>query len=378
MDTIEPAVEKKHAKTPRRPLQPQLQLLVTRLEAIGVHNNDGMGAALVELGVWTPDDLDLLDDWAVAELDTELKEGGASLGDRAKLRIRGVGSPSEFSVVVAQAHGGAEANTLQPRRAQVKNEVGDLKAESGSGLSADTLALVSTAVLGIATFVLQARVAKNAEETQQELQQARVEHERARELAAVQLVRVRAQMGEVYRPVAAMLNQAEKCGVYMAHELGFEWLDIMGYEFVRPFTLWPHTEVCTNDYTSTFFAALKGSPYRKYSPADIALLEDPTKRQLYIEAHTGCMAPRWREVATILSSKSALIENPVASYLNGVFPDGVTDWTKFSAASLSHPMFDMAAFAYAWAPLERRWESGGAPSLTPSRLFAAKRWNLSE
>ena len=63
-------------------------------------------------------------------------------------------------------------------------------------------------------------------------------------------------------------------------------------------------------------AALKGSPYKKYSPADIALLEDPAKRQLYIEAHTSCIAPRYRDVATILSSKSALMEPPPASYLD--------------------------------------------------------------
>ena len=70
----------------------------------------------------------------------------------------------------------------------------------------DTLALMSTAVLGIATFVLQARVAKNAEAAQKDLEQARVEHERGRELAAVQLERVRSQMGDVYRPVQVLVH----------------------------------------------------------------------------------------------------------------------------------------------------------------------------
>jgi hypothetical protein len=32
----------------------------------------------------------MLDNWAVAELDKALKEGGVSLGDRVKLRIRGI------------------------------------------------------------------------------------------------------------------------------------------------------------------------------------------------------------------------------------------------------------------------------------------------
>jgi hypothetical protein len=60
------------------------------------------------------------------------------------------------------------------------------------------------------------------------------------------------------------------------------------------------------------------------------------------------------------------MENPPASYLDGSFPDGVTNWTKFSQGSLSLHMVDMAAFAHAWAPLERRWEVGGAAAIMHS------------
>jgi hypothetical protein len=217
-------------------------------------------------------------------------------------------------------------------------------------------------VLGIATFVLQARVAKNAAEVQRDLEHTRAEHERRRELAAIQLERVRSQMGDVYRPVSVMLNQADACATYMTRELGFEFNDIWGLPFVRPFVLWPHIEVITREYNPKLFTTLKGSPYKKYSPADIALLEDPAKRQVYIDAHTSCIAPRYQEVAVILATKSALMENPPASYLDGVYPAGVADWTKFSSGTLSYHMFDMAAFAHAWAPLERRWEVGGAPA----------------
>jgi hypothetical protein len=219
---------------------------------------------------------------------------------------------------------------------------------------------MSTAVLGIATFVLQARVAKNAEAAQQDLEHARVEHERGRELAAIQLERVRSQMGDVYRPVNVMLQQANSCAIYMQRELGFEFNDTWGFEFVRPFALWPHLEVYTRDWSPKMFATLKGSPYKKYSPADIALLEDPAKRQVYIEAHTSCIAPRYRDIAAILETKSALMENPPPSYLGGVFLAAGIDWTKFSGGTLSYHMFDMGAFAHTWAPLERRWEAEGA------------------
>ena len=215
-------------------------------------------------------------------------------------------------------------------------------------------------MLGIATFVLQARVAKNAEAVQKDLEQARVEQERGRERAAVQLERVRNQMGDVYRPVQVMINQADACAKYMQHELGFESNKATGIEFVRPFALWPHLEVLTRDYSPKMLATMKGSPYKKYSPADVALLEDPAKRQLYMEAHASCIAPRYREVAVILSIKSALMENPPASYLDGVYPADEIDWTKFSGGTLSFHMHDMGAFAHAWAPLERRWEAEGA------------------
>ena len=152
----------------------------------------------------------------------------------------------------------------------------------------------------------------------------------------------------------------------MQHELGFELIDVWGFEFVRPFALWPHLEVHTRDWDPKFLATLKGSPYKKYSPADLALLEDPAKRQVYIETHASCIAPRFREVAAILSTKSALMEPPPASHLDGVFPDGVADWTKFSGGTLSFHMYDMAAFAHAWAPLERRWEAEGAAAVMHS------------
>jgi hypothetical protein len=89
----------------------------------------------------------------------------------------------------------------------------------------DTLPLVSTAVLGIATFVLHDRIAKNAHAAAKELEHARVEHVRGRELAAVQLERVRSQMGDVYRPVLVLLKQVDSCPTYMHRELGFEFQD---------------------------------------------------------------------------------------------------------------------------------------------------------
>jgi hypothetical protein len=222
------------------------------------------------------------------------------------------------------------------------------------------MALIFTALLAIAGYMVQSKNAAAADRTQHEIAQEAADRDQTRGLAAIQLERVRGQMGDVYRPVQAMLNQADTSQAYMRRELGFEFNDVRGFDFVRPFALWPHLEVWTRDWSPKMLAALKGSAYQKYSPADIALLEDPAKRQVYIEAHTSCIAPRYRDVAAILSTKSALMELPPASYLDGIYSADGVDWTKSSGGTLAHHMIDMAAFARAWAPLERRWEAAGA------------------
>jgi hypothetical protein len=208
--------------------------------------------------------------------------------------------------------------------------------------------------------MVQSKNATDADRAQHEIVQEAADREQARGLAAIQLERVRSQMGDVYWPVQVILSQAEQCAIYMQRELGFEDNDVWGVEFVRPFALWPHLEVWTRDWSPKLLAAMKGSPYKKYSPADLALLEDPAKRQVYIEAHASCIAPRYREIAAILETRSALMEPPPMTYLDGVYSADGVDWTKFSGGSLSFHMVDMAAFARAWAPLERRWEAEGA------------------
>jgi hypothetical protein len=99
----------------------------------------------------------------------------------------------------------------------------------------------------------------------------------------------------------------------LQHELGFELNNTWDFKFVWPFALWPHIEFYQRDWSPTFLAAFKGSPYKNYNPADLALLEDPAKCALYIEAHTVCIAPRWCEVAIILSIRSTLMEPPPAT-----------------------------------------------------------------
>jgi hypothetical protein len=102
------------------------------------------------------------------------------------------------------------------------------------------MALIFTALLDIAGYVVQSKNATAVDRAQHEIVHEAADHEQARGLAAIQLERVRSQMGDVYQPVPALVMPAEICAVYMARELGFEINDIWVLQFVRPFALWPH------------------------------------------------------------------------------------------------------------------------------------------
>jgi hypothetical protein len=89
------------------------------------------------------------------------------------------------------------------------------------------------------------------------------------------------------------------------------------------------------------------------------LVDDPTKRAIYTDVHTSSTIPRWRDMAAILSTKLALIETPPPESLATLGPwAAAVDWAKITSGVLTMPLFDMAVFADAWAPIERRWADG--------------------
>jgi hypothetical protein len=90
------------------------------------------------------------------------------------------------------------------------------------------------------------------------------------------------------------------------------------------------------------------------------LVDDPSKRAIYTEAHSSGMIPRWRDMAAIVATKLALIEAPPPESLVAANPaqfSGV-DWEKISAGTLTHHFVDMITFADAWAAIEQRWADG--------------------
>ena len=86
------------------------------------------------------------------------------------------------------------------------------------------------------------------------------------------------------------------------------------------------------------------------------LVDDPSKRTVYTDAHASGMVPRWRDMAAIIATKLALIEAPPPESLARIIPG--QDWAKICSNDLMQPWWDMVAFADAWAAIERRWAGG--------------------
>ena len=89
------------------------------------------------------------------------------------------------------------------------------------------------------------------------------------------------------------------------------------------------------------------------------LTDDPTKRTIYTDAHTSGMVPHWRDMAAIITTKTALIEAPPPESLAALGPwAAAVDWGKMFSNNLIIPFYDMAVFADVWAAIERRWADG--------------------
>jgi len=102
-----------------------------------------------------------------------------------------------------------------------------------------------------------------------------VARERERHASGLLLARVRTQMMDVYRPLMAAYGAAYRARLYMARELGFEWLTLTAFDacFMRPSErLYPHLEVFTVDLSEVWAHARESQgavAWWKHSPGDL-------------------------------------------------------------------------------------------------------------
>ena len=166
------------------------------------------------------------------------------------------------------------------------------------------IALLVTALLGIAGYVVQNKASITANATQHELIQEAAERQRAEDRAGKQLERVQTQNAELVYPVGTLVNQFFQAFPRAALECGLEgYMATFATEFVSP-PAQPHVTVW-NAGNPKVYKANAASPFAGTLPPDelARLAADPTKRARWVELATHTLLPVLRELAPIIQAK---------------------------------------------------------------------------
>ena len=165
------------------------------------------------------------------------------------------------------------------------------------------IALLVTALLGIAGYVVQNKASITANATQHQLIQGAAERQRAEDRAGKQLERVQIQNAELVYPVGTLITQFYLASHRVALECGLEdYMTTYAIEFVSPPTQ-PHATIF---YAGPkHFKATAASPFcGTLPPDDLArLAADPTKRARWVELATHTLLPPLRKLVPIIEAK---------------------------------------------------------------------------
>jgi hypothetical protein len=167
-------------------------------------------------------DVAALDSGERAELWAALASAGVSIGDRSRLRrLANSGSETEnqdSDIKLGHAPyrytGDDQTITTLQRPRQLQDGVG------GAGLSEDSLALVATAVLGMASFLVQARLSAKEQKERTALDRAQALRVNEEASAAKLLERVQGQMAEFVYPMQQLTSVFTKAHERAAFECG--------------------------------------------------------------------------------------------------------------------------------------------------------------
>ena len=166
------------------------------------------------------------------------------------------------------------------------------------------IALLVTALLGIAGYVVQNKASITANATQHELVQEAAERQRAEDRAGKQLERVQIQNAELVYSVGTLGNLFGWGFIRAALECGLEgYMATYAVEFVSP-PAQPHATVYYAG-NPKMYKALTASPFAGTLPPDdlARLAADPTKRARWVELATHTLLPVLRELVPIIQTK---------------------------------------------------------------------------
>jgi hypothetical protein len=287
------------------------------LAAGGIEQPQALSSFLQELGLPTVQDVRLLNVLEQLELAESLRVARVNLGSRSRLRRLSENSSEAIGLVKDKADGSANFRTshrrcqdelkaamaegsgfssmevsteaLENARWQVTqpDDFHRQLQQGGGGGGMDSIALAVTALLGIASYLVQAKISRDAEKSQKESDRAHVDRTRAEMKAEQQLARVMTQMERFVAPLNTSMAQLLEALVCTLGEVGLAaqiehwqlaWLKVPAA---------PHIEVYHSANPAMVGAMLR-SPYFKLAAQDIAVLEnDPAARQRCVGSSLG-------------------------------------------------------------------------------------------
>ena len=183
--------------------------LEVELAAAGLDQSQALSDILEKLGLHFVQDVRLLKMPEELELVDSLRSAGINLGSRSKLRQLYEGSTGPVQSFSDLAGHTWSADVIPSmwtmRRAQGEPAKAD-PADGGGGVSVETLAIALTALLGLGSYVMQAKIARDTTHADKEHDRRVVEREKSALLAGVQLDRVRVQQADLLQPLAVQLG----------------------------------------------------------------------------------------------------------------------------------------------------------------------------
>jgi hypothetical protein len=268
--------------------------LLASLSQAGLGNTHSISEALSTIELHSLQDIRMLDAGERAEMFVSLEGMGVGLGSRAKLRrLADVQIPSALE----------NTNWAFTRPESTRRQ---LQQGSGGG-SMDSIALAITALLGIASYLVQAKISRDAEKSQKDSDRAHADRARAEMKAEIQLARVMTQMEHFVAPFTSSQTQLMEAVLNTMKEVDLT-TQIEHWQLAwLPVPIAPHIEVHHFSNPASMGARMR-SPYFKLARQDIAVLEsDPAARQ-----RCG-RRPLGHKVPALVSSEQSRASNPVRS-----------------------------------------------------------------
>jgi hypothetical protein len=225
-----------------------------------------------------------------------------------------------------------------------------------------------TALLGVVSYVLQAKLARDAASSEKEHDRHLVSREQDRVLADRLLERVRSQLADALFPMTNRIVVGSRDEDGLQYELdlpiGKKWH--RDKQFVRPLKLWPHA-VVLGPVGPEFMGVWSATPFFSYEPEDLVVLaDDDAKKERFVEAFRDCILPQYRAWSDLFVQFRHLLDLPAVELLMKPFAATGIDWPAFIQGSLASVGYQLMQYVGAWTPILKRWANADFSVMQPA------------